>query len=108
MLQLEAQKLQLEQQKNQTLAAKEQVNAAVKMRDQDLKEMKIAIDAQQKGTSEQMRAIQKDEDRSNKRAIEAMKLLGSLIKSQEANDLDESKATANLLMQLMKEDNPGV
>lgn len=102
MVQLEAQRLQVEQQKNQTLAAKEQVNAALKNRDLDLKEQKIFLDAQEAGVSEQMKAMQKEEDRSNKRAIEALRLLGDLLKAQESNDLEESKATANILMNLIK------
>jgi len=105
MVQIEAQRLQVEQQKNQTLAAKEQVNAALKSRDLDLKEQKIFLDAQEAGVSEQMKAMQKEEDRSNKRAIEALKLLGDLLKAQEANDLEESKATANILMDLIKSGN---
>jgi hypothetical protein len=105
MVQIESQRLQVEQQKNQTLAAKEQVNAALKSRDLDLKEQKIFLDAQEAGVSEQMKAMQKEEDRSNKRAIEALKLLGDLLKAQEANDLEESKATANILMDLIKSGN---
>jgi hypothetical protein len=105
MVQIEAQRLQVEQQKNQTLAAKEQVNAALKSRDLDLKEQKIFLDAQEAGVSEQMKAMQKEEDRSNKRAIEALKLLGDLLKAQEANDLEESKATANILIDLIKSGN---
>ena len=49
-----------------------------------------------------MKAMQKEEDRSNKRAIEALRLLGDLMKAQEANDLEESKVTANILMDLIK------
>jgi hypothetical protein len=82
--------------------AKAQVDAQLKSRDLDLKEQKIFIDAQEAGIEAQMTAMQKDEDRSNKRAIEAMKLLGDLLKAQDANELEESKATANLLMDLLK------
>jgi hypothetical protein len=103
MVQIESQRLQVEQEKNQTLAAKEQVNAALKNRDLDLKEQKIVLDAQKAGASEQIKVMQKEEDRSNKRAIEAMKLLGDLLKAQDANELEESKATANLLMDLIKQ-----
>jgi hypothetical protein len=103
MVQIESQRLQVEQQKNQTLAAKEQVSAALKNRDLDLKEQKIVLDAQKAGASEQIKVMQKEEDRSNKRAIEAMKLLGDLLKAQDANELEESKATANLLMDLIKQ-----
>ena len=49
-----------------------------------------------------MTAMQKEEDRSNKRAIEAMRLLGDLLKAQDKNELDESKASAQLLMDLIK------
>ena len=103
MVQIESQRLQVEQQKNQTLAAKEQVNAALKNRDLDLKEQKIVLDAQKAGASEQIKVMQKEEDRSNKRAIEAMKLLGDLLKAQDANELEESRVTANLLMDLIKQ-----
>ena len=103
MVQLEGQRIQVEQEKNQTQAAKAQVDAALKNRDLDLKEQKIALDAQKAGTSEQIKVMQKEEDRSNKRAIEAMRLLGDLLKAQDANELEESKATANLLMDLIKQ-----
>lgn len=102
MVQMEAQRIQVEQQKNQAQMAKAQVDAQLKSRDLDLKEQKIFIDAQEAGIEAQMTAMQKDEDRSNKRAIEAMKLLGDLLKAQDANELEESKATANLLMDLLK------
>ena len=102
MVQMEAQRIQVEQEKNQGQMAKAQVDAQLKSRDLDLKEQKIFIDAQEAGVEAQMSAMQKDEDRSNKRAIEAMKLLGDLLKAQDANELEESKATANLLMDLLK------
>jgi hypothetical protein len=102
MVQMEAQRIQVEQEKNQAQMAKAQVDAQLKSRDLDLKEQKIFIDAQEAGVEAQMTAMQKDEDRSNKRAIEAMKLLGDLLKAQDANELEESKATANLLMDLLK------
>ena len=103
MVQLEGQRIQVEQEKNQTQAAKAQVDAALKNRDLDLKEQKIVLDAQKAGASEQIKVMQKEEDRSNKRAIEAMRLLGDLLKAQEANELEESKAAANLLMDLIKQ-----
>ena len=102
MVQMEGQRIQVEQQKNQTQAAKAQVDAALKNRALDLKEQEIVIDAQQAGIDNQLGAMQKEEDRSNKRAIEAMKLLGDLLKAQESNELDESKASAQLLMDLIK------
>ena len=102
MVQMEGQRIQVEQEKNQGQMAKAQVDAQLKSRDLDLKEQKIFIDAQEAGVEAQMTAMQKDEDRSNKRAIEAMKLLGDLLKAQDANELEESKATANLLMDLLK------
>ena len=102
MVQMEGQRIQVEAEKNQAQMAKAQVDAQLKSRDLDLKEQKIFIDAQEAGVEAQMSAMQKDEDRSNKRAIEAMKLLGDLLKAQDANELEESKATANLLMNLLK------
>jgi hypothetical protein len=102
MVQMEGQRIQVEAEKNQAQMAKAQVDAQLKSRDLDLKEQKIFIDAQEAGVEAQMSAMQKDEDRSNKRAIEAMKLLGDLLKAQDANELEESKATANLLMDLLK------
>ena len=102
MVQMEGQRIQVEQQKNQTQAAKAQVDAALKNRALDLKEQEIVIDAQQAGIDNQLGVMQKEEDRSNKRAIEAMKLLGDLLKAQESNELDESKASAQLLMDLIK------
>jgi hypothetical protein len=102
MVQLEGQRIQVEQAKNQTQAAKAQVDAALKNRALDLKEQEIVIDAQEAGIDKQMTAMQKEEDRSNKRAIEAMRLLGDLLKAQDKNELDESKASAQLLMDLIK------
>jgi|11BtaG_2_1085332.scaffolds.fasta_scaffold01331_9 hypothetical protein len=102
MVQMEGQRIQVEAEKNQAQMAKAQVDAQLKSRDLDLKEQKIFIDAQEAGVEAQMSAMQKDEDRSNKRAIEAMRLLGDLLKAQDANELEESKATANLLMDLLK------
>ena len=103
MVQLEGQRIQVEAAKNQTQAAKAQVDAALKNRALDLKEQEIVIDAQEAGIDKQMTAMQKEEDRSNKRAIEAMKLLGDLLKAQDKNELDESKASAQLLMDLIKQ-----
>ena len=102
MVALEGQRIQVEQQKNQTQAAKAQVDATLKNRDLDLKEQKIIIDAQKAGAQAQLTASQKEEDRSNKRAIEAMKLLGDLLKAQESNELEDAKVTSNLLMQLIQ------
>ena len=102
MVQMEGQRIQVEAEKNQAQMAKAQVDAQLKSRDLDLKEQKIFIDAQEAGVEAQMSAMQKNEDRSNKRAIEAMKLLGDFLKAQDANELEESKATANLLMDLLK------
>jgi hypothetical protein len=103
MVQLEGQRIQVEAAKNQTQAAKAQVDAALKNRALDLKEQEIVIDAQEAGIDKQMTAMQKEEDRSNKRAIEAMRLLGDLLKAQDKNELDESKASAQLLMDLIKQ-----
>jgi hypothetical protein len=103
LVQLEGQRIQVEAAKNQTQAAKAQVDAALKNRALDLKEQEIVIDAQETGIDKQMTAMQKEEDRSNKRAIEAMKLLGDLLKAQDKNELDESKASAQLLMDLIKQ-----
>ena len=102
MVQLEAQRIQVEAQKNQTQAAKAQVDAALKNRSLDLKEQEIMMDAQEAGIDKQLTMMQKEEDRSNKRAIEAMKLLGDLLKFQEKNELEESKAAGSLLMDLIK------
>ena len=102
MVQMEAKRIQVEAQKNQTQAAKAQVDAQLKSRDLDLKEQKIFIEAQEAGVEKQMTVMQKEEDRSNKRSIEAMRLLGDLMKFQEKNELEESKVTANLLMDLIK------
>jgi len=103
MVQLEAQRLGIEQSKVQAGLAKEQVDAALKQRDLDLKEQKIILDAQKAGASEQLRDVQKEEDRNNKRVLKAMDLIGDLVKAQEANEIEESKAVANLLMQFIKE-----
>lgn len=106
MVQLEAQRLGIEQSKVQAGLAKEQVDAALKQRDLDLKEQKIILDAQKAGASEQLKDVQKEEDRNNKRVLKAMDLIGDLVKAQEANEIEESKAVANLLMQFIK-DNKG-
>lgn len=103
MVQLEAQRLGIEQSKVQAGLAKEQVDAALKQRDLDLKEQKIILDAQKAGASEQLKDVQKEEDRNNKRVLKAMDLIGDLVKAQEANEIEESKAVANLLMQFIKE-----
>jgi hypothetical protein len=105
MVQMEAQRIQVEAQKNQTQVAKAQVDAQLKSRDLDLKEQKIFLEAQEAGVEKQMSVMQKEEDRSNKRSIEAMRLLGDLMKFQEKNELEESKVTANLLMDLIKTGN---
>ena len=102
MVQMEGQRIQVEAQKNQTQAAKAQVDAALKNRALDLKEQEIMMDAQEAGIDKQLTMMQKEEDRSNKRAIEAMKLLGDLLKFQEKNELEESKAAGSLLMDLIK------
>ena len=103
MVQLEAQRLGVEQDKVQAQMANKQVDAALKQRDLDLKEQKIILDAQKAGASDALKDAQKEEDRNNKRVLKAMDLIGDLMKAQEANELEESKAVANLLMQFIKE-----
>ena len=103
MLAIEAQKLQVEQNKTQAQIAKAQTDAALKNRDLDLKEQKLVLDTQAQGAQEQMKAYQKEEDRTSKRVLKAMDILADLLKAQENNDLEEAKVSAKLLENVIKQ-----
>ena len=103
MLAIEAQKLQVEQNKTQAQIAKAQTDAALKNRDLDLKEQNLVLDTQAQGAQEQMKAYQKEEDRTSKRVLKAMDILADLLKAQENNDLEEAKVSANVLENVIKQ-----
>ena len=100
---IEAQKLQVEQNKTQAQIAKAQVDASLKNRDLDLKEQKIFLDAQQQGASDNMKAMQREEDRSNKRTLKALDILADVLKAQEQNDLEAARESTKLLTTLLQQ-----
>ena len=103
MVQMEAKRLDIEQQKVQAQLAKESVEGALKQRDLDIKEQKLALDAYKIGAENTLRADEKEADRNNKRAIEALKLIADLIKTQENIDQQEAMKAADILSRMLIE-----
>ena len=103
MVQMEAKRLDIEQQKVQAQLAKESVEGALKQRDLDIKEQKLALDAYKIGAENTLRADEKEADRNNKRAIEALKLIADLIKTQENIDQQEAMKAADILSRMLME-----
>ncbi len=103
MVQMEAQRLDIEQQKVQAQLAKEAVEGALKQRDLDLKEQKLSLDAYRIGAENTLKADEKEADRNNKRAIEALKLIADLIKTQEQLDQTEAMKGVDVLTKVLLE-----
>jgi hypothetical protein len=103
MVQMEAQRLDIEQQKVQAQLAKEAVEGALKQRDLDLKEQKLSLDAYKIGAENTLKADEKEADRNNKRAIEALKLIADLIKTQEQLDQTEAMKGVDVLTKVLLE-----
>lgn len=103
MVQMEAQRLDIEQQKVQAQLAKEAVEGALKQRDLDLKEQKLSLDAYKIGAENTLKADEKEADRNNKRAIEALKLIADLIKTQEQLDQTEAMKGVDVLTKVLME-----
>lgn len=103
MVQMEGKRLEIEQQKVQAQLAKESVEGALKQRDLDLKEQKLALDAYKFGAENTLKADEKEADRNNKRAIEALKMISDLIKTQENLDQQEAMKAADVLSKMLIE-----
>ena len=103
MVQMEGKRLEIEQQKVQAQLAKESVEGALKQRDLDLKEQKLALDAYKFGAENTLKADEKEADRNNKRAIEALKMISDLIKTQENLDQQEAMKAADILSKMLIE-----
>ena len=103
MVQMEGKRLEIEQQKVQAQLAKESVEGALKQRDLDLKEQKLALDAYKFGAENTLKADEKEADRNNKRAIEALKMISDLIKTQENLDKQEAMKAADILSKMLIE-----
>lgn len=103
MVQMEAQRLDIERQKVQAQLAKEAVEGALKQRDLDLKEQKLSLDAYKIGAENTLKADEKEADRNNKRAIEALKLIADLIKTQEQLDQTEAMKGVDVLTKVLLE-----
>ena len=101
MVQLEAQRLDLEKQKIQAQLAKEAAEGALKQRDLDIKEEKIALEAYKIGANSLMQADEKEKDRNNKTAIASVKVLADLIKQEEGQKGSENLKTADMITKLL-------
>ena len=107
MVKLEAQRLDLEKQKIQAQIAKEAAEGALKQRDLDIKEEKIALDAYKAGATSLMEADEKERDRNSKTAIASVKVLADLIKQEEGQKGTESIKAADMITKLLSDAKKG-
>ena len=101
MVQMEAQRLEIEKEKIQVQLAKEATEGALKNRDLDLKEQKIALDAFKIGAENTLKVEEKEKDRNAKAAVEAVKVLSNMVKAEEGNATLENKAIADMITKLL-------
>ena len=103
MVQIEAQILALEKDKVQANLAKEASEGALKNRDLDLKEQKIALDAYKVGAEGLLKAEEKDKDRNTEQAINAVKMLVEMIKQGDSIQSAETIKTSDVLIKMLED-----
>jgi hypothetical protein len=103
MVMMEAQRLGLEKEKIQANIAKEASEGALKNRDLDLKEQKIALDAYKAGAENLLKAEEKDKDRNTEQAMNAVKMLVEMIKQGDSIQSAESIKTSDVLIKMLQD-----
>ncbi len=103
MVQMEAQRLGLEKEKVQAQLAKEATEGALKNRDLDLKEQKIALDAYKIGAEGLLKAEEKEKDRNTEQAMNAVKMLVDMIKQGDSIQSAESIKTSDVLIKMLED-----
>ena len=103
MVMMEAQRLGIEKEKLQANIAKELSEGALKNRDLDLKEQKIALDAYKAGAESLLKAEEKDKDRNTEQAMNAVKVLADLIKKGDDIESAETIKTSDVLIKMLQD-----
>ena len=103
MVMMEAQRLGIEKEKLQANIAKELSEGALKNRDLDLKEQKIALDAYKVGAENLLKAEEKDKDRNTEQAMNAVKVLADLIKKGDDIESAETIKTSDVLIKMLQD-----
>ena len=103
MVMMEAQRLGLEKEKIQANIAKEASEGALKNRDLDLKEQKIALDAYKAGAENLLKVEEKDKDRNTEQAMNAVKMLVEMIKQGNSIQSAESIKTSDVLIKMLQD-----
>jgi hypothetical protein len=103
MVQMEAQRLAIEKEKVQAQLAKEASEGALKNRDLDLKEQKIALDAYKVGAEGLLKAEEKEKDRNTEQAMNAVKMLVDMIKQGDNIQSAESIKTSDVLIKMLED-----
>ena len=103
MVMMEAQRLGIEKEKLQANIAKELSEGALKNRDLDLKEQKIALDAYKAGAENLLKSEEKDKDRNTEQAMNAVKILADLIKKGDDIESAETIKTSDVLIKMLQD-----
>ena len=103
MVMMEAQRLGIEKEKLQANIAKELSEGALKNRDLDLKEQKIALDAYKAGAENLLKSEEKDKDRNTEQAMNAVKVLAELIKKGDDIESAETIKTSDVLIKMLQD-----
>ena len=103
MVMMEAQRLGIEKEKLQANIAKEASEGALKNRDLDLKEQKIALDAYKAGAENLLKSEEKDKDRNTEQAMNAVKVLAELIKKGDDIESAETMKTSDVLIKMLQD-----
>lgn len=103
MVQMEAQRLQIEQEKVQAQLAKEATEGALKNRDLDLKEQKLALDAYKIGAEGTLKADEKEKDRNAKAAIKAVELLADMVKHEDNLESSEAGKAVDVISKMLSD-----
>ena len=101
LVQMEAARLDIEKQKVNAQLAKEATEGALKNRDLDLKEQKLALDAYKIGAEGTLKADEKEKDRNTKTAIKAVEILADLIKQEDNIQNSETIKAADVIMRMI-------
>jgi hypothetical protein len=103
MVAIEAARLDVEKQKVNAQLAKEATEGAIKNRDLDLKEQKLALDAYKIGAENTLKSDEKEKDRNTKTAIKAVEILADLIKQEDNIKNSETLKAADMITKLLSD-----
>jgi hypothetical protein len=103
MVAIEAARLDVEKQKVNAQLAKEATEGAIKNRDLDLKEQKLALDAYKIGAENTLKSDEKEKDRNTKTAIKAVEILADLIKQEDNIKNSQTLKAADMITKLLSD-----